>query len=594
MTNPQINIASLDFDSIKASLISYIKSNPKSPFADYDTTTSGSALDSLLDVFAYNSMLYSYYSNMIANESFLGTATLENNIISLLKPLGVLIDGKTCAKSTIKVSGTGSITAYTTAFSTSLSSTLYNFYTKTDYTLTTTPTEIEIYEANSVVKDFPLVVDTNTQTVFLSNSSIDINSLLVKVNGVTWTKMNYNAYDPGPSANVYFVDRNSDGFYLIFGKKTLNDYQSTFGKNIISTDTVTVTYLIPSGSVANGLSNFSSTGVTIAVGGAVSTNGTDGPDLDLYKYFAPKLFAANDRLVTKDDYYGVLLNSNTLPSGIVSKEQINVWDGQEMNTPAYGRVFVSFSDTALTKTTTSLQPSIALLKSKNIVGVLPEYVQSYNIFVDLYVGVYGTSVEGITFASKTLIDTAYNNKFNTTISPNTLTTLIKNKFNSTQEGIPNVIRVDVQGITLSLNVIGSSSVPKYVDFGNRLKEVPYTTTPLKGSVVSSSGFTFDFSTNKDGTDSQLTALKDLPTIRGLTANGTFSIFVAGDLVIDKSSGSSKTVGMVDYLSGYININRDILPTTSTKINAVAKSLNPIISRNEVVFSVNSNVIQVMA
>ena len=57
MTNPQINIASLDFDSIKASLISYIKSNPKSPFADYDTTTSGSALDSLLDVFVYNSML---------------------------------------------------------------------------------------------------------------------------------------------------------------------------------------------------------------------------------------------------------------------------------------------------------------------------------------------------------------------------------------------------------------------------------------------------------------------------------------------------------------------------------------------------------
>lgn len=590
MTNPQINIASLDFDSIKASLISYIKSNPKSPFADYDTTTSGSALDCLLDVFAYNSMLYSYYSNMIANESFLGTATLENNVISLLKPLGVLVDGRTSSKSTIKVSGTtGVIQAYTTAFSTSASSTIYNFYTKSDYTLTTTPTEIQIYEANTVVKDLPLVVDTNTQTVFLSNNSVDINTLIVKVNDVVWTKMNYNAYDPGPKANVYFIDKNSDGFYLVFGKKTLNDYQSTFGRNIIATDAVKVTYLIPSGTVANGLSNFSSTGVTIETGGAVSTNGTDGPDLALYKYFAPKLFAANDRLVTKDDYYGVLLNSSTLPSGIIAKEQINVWDGQEMDTPTYGRVFVSFSDTSLTKISTDLQPSIALLKSKHVVGILPEYVQSRNIFVDLYVGIYGDNLGGITLACKTLIDSFYNNKFNTTISPNSTTTLVKNAFNSTQEGIPNVVRVDLRGITLSLDVIGSP-VPKYVNFRNKLKEVPYTTSPRKGSVVSSSGFTFDFGSPSGIT---LTKIQDVPTIRGLTANNSFDIYVGGNLQICPNSTSNcKVIGSVDYVSGIISINGETLPSTTTKISAIAKSLNPIVSKNEVIFSVNSDVIVV--
>ena len=49
---------------------------------------------------------------------------------------------------------------------------------------------------------------------------------------------------------------------------------------------------------------------------------------------------------------------------------------------------------------------------------------------------------------------------------------------------------------------------------------------------------------------------------------------------------------ISVLSGYININRDILPTTSTKINAITKSLNPIVSKNEVIFSVNSDVIVV--
>ena len=46
MTNPQINIASLSFDDIKASLKDYITNQDGSPFSSY----TGSAFDSLLDI----------------------------------------------------------------------------------------------------------------------------------------------------------------------------------------------------------------------------------------------------------------------------------------------------------------------------------------------------------------------------------------------------------------------------------------------------------------------------------------------------------------------------------------------------------------
>ena len=74
MSTPQINIASLTFDDIKASLKTYL-TREGSPFSVY----TGSAFDSLLDVFAYNTLFYSFYSNMVANESFLETASIENN-----------------------------------------------------------------------------------------------------------------------------------------------------------------------------------------------------------------------------------------------------------------------------------------------------------------------------------------------------------------------------------------------------------------------------------------------------------------------------------------------------------------------------------
>ena len=80
----RLNVTELDFDSIKSSLKRFLNGQPE--FTDYDFESSG--LSVLLDILAYNTHYQSFYLNMIANESFLDTATTREAIVSLAKGIG--------------------------------------------------------------------------------------------------------------------------------------------------------------------------------------------------------------------------------------------------------------------------------------------------------------------------------------------------------------------------------------------------------------------------------------------------------------------------------------------------------------------------
>ena len=81
---PFTQFTSLDFDEIKTSIKDYIRANTE--FTDYDYE--GSNLSVLINILAYNTYLTAYNSNMIANEVFLDTATLRENIVSLARNVG--------------------------------------------------------------------------------------------------------------------------------------------------------------------------------------------------------------------------------------------------------------------------------------------------------------------------------------------------------------------------------------------------------------------------------------------------------------------------------------------------------------------------
>ena len=79
-----IQLTEVDFEQIKANLIDYLKSTKQ--FTDYDF--SGSNLQVILDLISYQGQLNAYSTNMIANESFLSSATLRNNVVSNARSVG--------------------------------------------------------------------------------------------------------------------------------------------------------------------------------------------------------------------------------------------------------------------------------------------------------------------------------------------------------------------------------------------------------------------------------------------------------------------------------------------------------------------------
>ena len=563
MANPKLNISSLDFDGIKTSLKSYLSTLPD--FVGYDFE--GAGINTLLDILSYNTLYYSFYSNMIANETFLDTAQLENNIVSLVKPLGYLVNGKSCSKSDIvgkSVATTATLQAYTDYFlGSSSTGTAYKFYPIENISLTSGVTSsFTVYEATSVTNNLTLSVDTTTQKAFLGNTNIDLNTLTVKVNGTVWSKFNNYQTDQGPNGQIYFLDRTSNGFYIIFGKKTLNDYQTTYGKNIEKNDVVTVSYLIPSGTKANSISSITKSNVTV-ISSSMSAGGTDSVDLDLVKFFAPKLFAANNRAVTKDDFYGLLFSSNILPSSITSTSQVNVWGGEEADPPSFGRVYVSYADPSLTTSTASVKNSIAFLKTKSVVTVLPEYVQPQGITMNVSITASG-ALTGQYTPIKTLVEDSYNTKykFNNSVTLTDLKSLIMNTYTF-------VKGVNVTAGSLTVNIIGSGA-----DRAIYLKNELQTPTTAIGGVIITDTFTYSSTTIKLA-DKKITE-------------------TTGSLVAVNTSGTELTalgiLGSVNYSTGAISIKPNVI-TAGITINLTANLAYPdaITMKDELLGKVNATV-----
>jgi len=86
MADPSYKIAvdGLEFYEIKSRLKDFLSSQEK--FKDYNFE--GSGLGILLDLLAYNTHYINYYSNMVANEMFLDSATVRDSVVSHAKLLG--------------------------------------------------------------------------------------------------------------------------------------------------------------------------------------------------------------------------------------------------------------------------------------------------------------------------------------------------------------------------------------------------------------------------------------------------------------------------------------------------------------------------
>lgn len=82
MSTPN-NLTALDFDDIKASIKSYLRT--RTEFSDYEFE--GATLNYLIDILAYNTYYTSFNANMSMNEAFLPSSTVRDNVVNIAKLL---------------------------------------------------------------------------------------------------------------------------------------------------------------------------------------------------------------------------------------------------------------------------------------------------------------------------------------------------------------------------------------------------------------------------------------------------------------------------------------------------------------------------
>ena len=123
-----IQLGKLNFDEIKNSIRTFLQSQSE---LDYDFD--GSIISTVVDLLAYNTLYYAFYSNMLINESFLDSAQRLDSLISLVKPFGYTISHRAASVARLEVAANSSsaikLIPYESSFkSTAPNGTQYTFY----------------------------------------------------------------------------------------------------------------------------------------------------------------------------------------------------------------------------------------------------------------------------------------------------------------------------------------------------------------------------------------------------------------------------------------------------------------------------------
>ena len=391
----------LDFNDLRTQIKDYLRAN--TDFSDFDFE--GSNFSILIDVLAYNSYITAYNTNMQANESFIDSATLRENVVSLARNIGYVPRSKKSAESKISFTvNTGSLNSRTVTIKAGIvalgavESGNYIFSIPSDITTTVDNfgiayfNDISTYEGTYLTKTFTIDYSQPNQKYILDNTDIDTSTIRVSVSLTSTEK--YSLYD-----NILNIDKNSKVFLI----QEVNDekYQILFGDNLLGKkpengSTVLVSYIVTNGKTANGASNFTFSGsivdnnaITITSGISLLTtttsaqNGDDIEALDSIKYLAPRVYASQYRAVTANDYKALI------PYLYTNVDSVSAYGGDELDPPQYGKVFISIKPRNGNFLSEIKKNEIRKkLKQYSIAGIRPEIIDLKYLYVELDTTIY--------------------------------------------------------------------------------------------------------------------------------------------------------------------------------------------------------------
>ena len=578
---PFTQFTNLDFNQIKVQIKDHLRSN--SNFTDFDFE--GSNLSILIDTLAYNTYINAFNANLIVNESFLDSATVRENVVSLARNIGYVPRSKTAAVARIQIEpveladptdipyirlrpglicvGTSNNTTYRFSLPEEIVSTHKDANGKYVFD------EIDIHEGTFLSSRFNVISPKTTQQRFiLDNPNIDTTTIRVKIGQPGATGRTYSAVD-----NILSLNKNSEIFLLqevqdekyelLFG-------DGLFGKQLTDGDIITVSYIITDGEGGNGPSNFSFQGTFMDHNGVLITpndnvvlttvnsasNGGEAERVSSIKYFAPRLYSAQYRAVTSRDYEAII-------SSIYPKtESVAVIGGEELDPPQFGKVQISIKPKGGTYVSDFDKQQIKnKLKSYAIAGINSEIIDLKVIYVELHSTVYYDSSK--VADSSDLRSTITNSltKYSNNVEMNKFGGRFKySKINQLidrgHEGITsNITKVIIRrDLKASLDTFAQYELC----FGNRFHINP------AGFNIKSTGFTISGS-------NKTVYLTDVPnknadgSLDG-TNMGTLSVVSTNEK--NEQNVIQKEVGTVDYKKGEIILNTINITSTMAANNIV--------------------------
>jgi len=585
---PFTKYTNLDFDQIKTSIKDYLRAN--STFTDFDFE--GSNFSVLIDTLAYNTYITAFNSNMIVNESFLDSATLRENVVSLAGNIGYVPRSRTA--SVAQISFNVSTTAKTPTLTLkagivcvgSANDTTYTFAIPEDITAnvvngTASFNNIDVYQGIFLTKTF-LYDGSLDQRFVLNNSFIDTSTLRVYIGTESTRGIEYFL-----SENIFDVDKNSRIFFL----NEIQDekYELRFGDGIIGKKLgengdgtyITANYIITDGRDGNGASNFSFSGSLESAIGAVidpgtvtittnqsSINGSDIEPIDSIKYYAPRLYSSQYRAVTSRDYEAII--KRIYPD----TESVSVVGGEEMDPPQFGTVQISIKPKNGSFVSDFNKSQIlSKLKQFSVSGINQKIVDLKILYVELDSSVYynysqTSSVNelksSVTNSLQKYSESLDLNKFGGRIRYSKIQQVIDSTDTAITSNITKII------IRRDLKVELNKFAQYELCFGNRFHVKP------EGYNIKSTGF-------KISGESSTVYITDTPIISS-GANNISNLSEAGNLFlnrpkvinaktgiislfkIDENGNNTvvvKDAGTIDYEKGEINLfTLNITETTS--------------------------------
>ena len=576
---PFTKFTNLDFDQIKTSIKDYLRAN--SNFSDFDFE--GSNFSVLIDTLAYNTYITAFNSNMTVNESFLDSATLRENVVSLARNIGYVPRSRAAAKAEVSFSVTindqqtstldleaGLVCVGSANDSNFIFSIPERVVTTVDSNRNATFNNITVYQGSFLQKSF-IVDGSLDQRFILDNSYIDSSTIVVRIRDSVNDASEGREYQVADNilnidstSEIYLIQEVQDEKYeLLFG-------DGYFGKKLDNGNVIDVSYIITDGKEGNGAANFTFSGrfkddqgkIEVPTNSITVTtnqnaiNGADIESVDSIKYFAPRIYSSQHRAVTARDYEAII--QNIYPN----TESVSVVGGEELDPPQFGNVVISIKPRNGDYISDFDRSTIlSKLKQYSLSGINQQIIDLKVLYVEIDSAVYynTTQVTNVNDLKARITNTLTShktsniNKFGGRFKYSKICQLIDNVDDAVTSNITRII------IRRNLKALINQSAQYELCFGNKFH---YNT---EGFNIKSTGF-------KIAGSNETYYFTDVPKEDG---KGTISI------VKDSSEDGTykvitKSAGTVDYIKGEIIINTvhimsTVQPNNVIEIQAIPES-----------------------